>query len=149
MTPLSLIGRAFQSVTSRLTVPYFGLIHCGFPSPAEDYVLAELSLDELIILNPPATFMLRAAGNSMRDVNINPGDIVIVDKSRSAKHNSIVIAVYQGEFVCKRLIIDRKDNRITLQAENPEYPSITVEDRDQLDIWGVVTWTAHCHLDTP
>ncbi|APC19373.1 hypothetical protein BLL42_26900 (plasmid) [Pseudomonas frederiksbergensis] len=149
MHALRLIGRALQTSPTRIVVPYFGLIHCGFPSPAEDYVLAELSLDELIILNPPATFMLRAAGNSMRDVNINAGDIVIVDKSRSAKHNNIVIAVYQGDFVCKRLVIDRHNNRIILQAENPDYPSIVVEDRDQLEIWGVVTWTAHCHLDTP
>lgn len=119
MHALSLFGRAFRSSHTKVVMPYFGLIHCGFPSPAEDCVLAELSLDELLILNPPETFMLRTAGNSMRDVNINAGDIVVVDKSRSAKHNNIVIAVYQGDFVCKRLVIDRQSNHIILQAENP------------------------------
>ncbi len=38
---------------------------CGFPSPAEQYVDAPLDLNELLVKNPPATYFVRAAGNSM------------------------------------------------------------------------------------
>ena len=53
---------------------------CGFPSPAEQYVDAPLDLNELLVKNPPATYFVRAAGNSMVDAGIQEGDILIIAK---------------------------------------------------------------------
>lgn len=43
---------------------------CGSPSPVEQYVDAPLDLNELLVKNPPATYFVRAAGNSMTDAGI-------------------------------------------------------------------------------
>lgn len=45
-----------------------GLI--GFESPAEEYRQLDLSLDQLLIIHPNATFMGFARGDSMQGVGI-------------------------------------------------------------------------------
>ena len=57
---------------------------CGFPSPADDYMDRPLDFNELLMKNPAATFAVRISGESMRDRGMLPGDIAVVDRSRSA-----------------------------------------------------------------
>ncbi len=56
------------------------LFSCGvsanFPSPADDYIDRKLDLNELLIHNPPATFFVRVAGDSMTEAGINHNDIL-------------------------------------------------------------------------
>ena len=49
---------------------------------AEQYDL--LDLNTLLITDPPATFFVRVSGNSMIDVGIASGDVLVVDKGRIA-----------------------------------------------------------------
>ena len=86
-----------------------------------------------------ATFFVRVAGRSMVDAGIQPGDILIVDRSLEAKHGKIVIAVVEGEVTVKRLSM--RNGKITLKAENPQYKDIPVN--GELHIWGVVTSIIH------
>lgn len=46
----------------------------GFESPATEYIELGISIDELIIKNPNATFIGLASGQSMQDVGIFDGD---------------------------------------------------------------------------
>src|SRR4051794_29876798 len=52
-------------------------VEAGFPSPADDYVDCTIDLNEHLIKNPPATFMVRVRGNSMVDAGIQSGDLFI------------------------------------------------------------------------
>lgn len=64
------------------------LASCGFPSPAADYVEADLDLHDYCIRHPSATYYLRASGNSMADGSLlmaicwlwtvprNPGTVI-------------------------------------------------------------------------
>ncbi|MEI6057118.1 MAG: hypothetical protein WCR55_13805 [Lentisphaerota bacterium] len=36
-------------------------VNAGFPSPAENYVEGKLDLNQLLIKNPPATFLVRVS----------------------------------------------------------------------------------------
>jgi DNA polymerase V len=60
-------------------------IEAGFPSPADDHLEGELDLNELLIQNAPATFFVRARGDSMNGERptIQDGDLLIVDKSKT------------------------------------------------------------------
>ena len=69
---------------------------CGFPSPADDYLDRPLDFNELLIENPAATFAVRIAGDSMTGVGLFPGDIAVVDRSRTAADGSIVLALLDG-----------------------------------------------------
>ena len=118
-----------------------GQVSAGFPSPSDNYLEGELDLNSLLINNPPATFFVRANGDSMIDAGINTGDILIVDKSLEPVNRDIVIAVLDGEFTLKRLLI--KKDHIILQPENKNYAPIKIDDDRNFEIWGVVTNIIH------
>jgi SOS-response transcriptional repressor LexA len=54
------------------TVRMLGTVEAGFPSPAEEELADTLSLDELLIQNPEATFLLKVSGDSMAEAGILP-----------------------------------------------------------------------------
>lgn len=116
-------------------------IPAGFPSPADDYVSEALDLNEHLIAHKEATFFLRAKGHSMTGAGIQDGDLLIVDRSLTPAHRSVVIAVVDGEFTVKRLY--KRGSKVRLLAENPEFAPIDFNEGQELQIWGVVTSVIH------
>ncbi len=114
---------------------------CGFPSPAEQYVDAPLDLNELLVKNPPATYFVRAAGNSMVDAGIQEGDMLVVDRSIQPENNSIVIACVDNEFTVKYLRMD--GGTVSLIPANRRYKPITFSEGMELKVFGVVTAVIH------
>src|SRR5690349_10149552 len=96
-------------------------VPAGFPSPADDYVERTIDLNEELIKNTLATFIVSADGNSM-SLEFHSGDLLIVDRSLAPKHNDVVIACVDGEVTVKRLVIEGK--RRFLVPESPDYPII-------------------------
>ena len=116
-------------------------VQAGFPSPADDYLEDQLDLNKHLIYHQEATFFVRAQGESMLNAGVHPGDILVVDKSLTAKSGKIVIAVVDGEFTVKRLY--KYKGKITLKAENPDFDDIVINENNELIIWGVVTSVIH------
>lgn len=113
-------------------------VAAGFPSPAQDYVDKTLDMNEHLIQNEAATFIVKVASLSMRDAGIDIDDELVVDRSIEAKHEDIVIALIDNEFTVKRLMIEA--NSRWLKAENPEFSDIHLKDGQEMIIWGVVTY---------
>lgn len=116
-------------------------VSAGFPSPADDYIDKRLDLNELLIRNPPATFFVKVAGDSMKDAGINDGDTLIVDRSIEPINGKIVIAAVDGELTVKRLM--KGNDSCRLVAENPDYAPLEINEDIQCEIWGVVTSVIH------
>jgi DNA polymerase V len=108
----------------------------GFPSPADDYLDRPLDFNELLIENPDATFAVRVVGDSMIGAGIFPGDIAVVDRSKTARDKSIVLAVLDGEFTLKRY--RQRGERHWLEAENESYGPIELTEDSAFEIWGVI-----------
>ncbi len=70
----------------------------GFRTQEEEGALDGMSLDEYLVSNKEATFMLRMRGDAMRESLIGDGDLLIVDKSREPGPNDIVVIVKDGGF---------------------------------------------------
>ena len=122
----------------RVPLPLVSAAVCaGFPSPADDHMEGEFDLNELLIANPPATFLVRVAGESMKEVDICHGDLLIVDRSVEAKDGHIVVACLDGEFTVKRL--RRQARRVWLQPANEQFPRIEINADREFQVWGVVT----------
>ncbi len=117
-------------------------VHAGFPSVAQDYFLSDFSFDEHIITHPETTFAVRVAGDSMRGAGIYDGDLLLVDRSLEPRTGDVVIAVVDDELTVKRLARDAH-GRPMLHPENPDYPDITVDDGQELSVWGVVIGNYH------
>jgi len=111
-------------------------VQAGFPSPAEDHMVQRVDLMVQLIRHPQATYLLKIRGDSMRGVGIFDGDVVMVDKAITPRSGQVVVAVIDGEFVCKTLY--QRAGRIKLKAANETFPDITPKDGQTLEIWGVV-----------
>lgn len=112
-----------------------GTVQAGFPTAAEEELDNTMSLDEFLINNPQATYMLRVNGDSMIDAGIMEGDLVIVDRSKTPKSGDIVVAEVDGDWTMKYLI--KRASAILLRAANAAYPDI--HPHQELKIGGVVT----------
>lgn len=110
-------------------------VSAGFPSPADDYIDQALDLNELLVVNPPATFFVRVHGDSMIEAGIHPGDILSVDRSEEAVDGSIVIALLNGEMVVKELSLFPRPRLI---PKNAAYEPIELNDNDDFEIFGKV-----------
>lgn len=142
---------------STLRQPVFSShVAAGFPSPADDHIDAELNLHEHLIPSPSSTFFVRVAGDSMIRAGVFPGDLLIVDRSLTARNGDVVLASLNGEFTVKRLRKKEnaspsgqkrqdKENLIFLCPENPAYKAIKVTQDMDFEIWGVVSSSIRYH----
>lgn len=117
-------------------------VPAGFPSPADDHIEGKLDLNEHLVRRPAATFFVRASGESMKDAGIFDGDLLVIDRSITAKSDDIVIASIHGELTVKRLQQAAYD--WLLVPANPQFPIIKLDDNDA-EIWGVVTHSIRRH----
>lgn len=111
-------------------------VRAGFPSPAEDLGAKRIDLTAKLIKHPQATFLMKARGESMKEAGIFDGDVLIIDRAIQARSGHVVIAVIEGEFVCKTLSM--RAGRMKLKAANPGHPDIVPKDSQTVEIWGVV-----------
>ena len=136
---------SFDSITKKCKIPLLtDSVSAGFPSPADDYTEENIDLNEHLISNPFSTFFLRVKGDSMINAGIKDKDLIIVDKSITAKPGNIIIAMIDGEFTIKRLSI--KNNELYLKAENHNYPDFRFKNHIDVQIWGVVIYSIHSYL---
>jgi len=120
----------------KIALPFVGSVKTGFPSPADDFIESRIDLNQLLIKHKDSTFFAKVKGDSMQNIGIDDGDLLVVDKLIPAMHNDIVVCFLEGEFTCKRL--KKETDRVWLMAENEAYPAIEIAASDQFTIWGVV-----------
>ncbi|MEN8234481.1 MAG: transcriptional repressor LexA [Actinomycetota bacterium] len=115
-------------------VPLVGRIAAGSPILAEEDIQEIYPLPTELVGNDPV-FMLDVRGDSMIDAGIFDGDYVVVRRQPTANNGQLVAAlVSEEEATVKRL--RRKDGRVILEAENPDYaPMVFTEG---VEILGVV-----------
>ncbi|SEB32921.1 translesion error-prone DNA polymerase V autoproteolytic subunit [Pseudomonas marginalis] len=118
-------------------------VSAGLPSPAGDHLEKLISLNELFEIRAPHVYLAKILGDSMQGAGIFSGDLVIVDRGKTARHGDIVIAALNTESVCKRLYM--RDDLVVLMAENPKFQPRYVMEGDELVIWGVVSYSVRDH----
>lgn len=108
-------------------VPVLGLVEAGFPTSAEEDVLDTMSIDEYLIEDKEATYMLEVKGDSMIDAGIQEGDLVIAERSkREPKDGDIVIAEVDGGWTMKYFRRE-KGGAIYLEPANKNFNNIYPE----------------------
>ena len=118
-------------------------VPAGFPSPAQDHIEQEISLDELLDIRAPHVYLIRFSARSLEGIGIFDGDYGVVDRSIKALSGHVVIAVLNGESVAK--IFSKVDDQIMLLSANPDYASRYILEGDELMIWGVIKHSVRCH----
>ena len=106
----------------------------SFESPAADYVTRPLLLDDVLVERPSSTFIAVASGDSMIGFGIFTGDLLIVDRAEPRRDVDVVVAVLNGELVCKQLVVASGE----LRSGNPMYKTVKISDCDDFLVEGVV-----------
>lgn len=148
---------SFQAITKASIPLVLNKIAAGFPSPAEDYIDKTVDMNDLLISNKEATFIVQVESLSMKDIGIDINDYLIVDRSIRSQHQDIVIAFIDNDFTVKRMMITQRMSHqelfdifhnendlrnlpaVWLKPENIEYKPILPRSEQELVIWGVVT----------
>ncbi len=113
-------------------------ISAGFPSPALDFVDLSIDLNLHLIKHPSSTFYGLVKGHSMKNIGINDGDLLVIDKSIEPIDNKIAVCYIDGEFTLKRIKLEK--NQCWLIPENENYKPIKVTEENDFLIWGIVTY---------
>jgi len=126
------VKKRLESVTVKL--PLLGYIPAGGPVFTEEYIDSWYDVGPDIAKEKEGTFILRVRGESMIDVGINDGDLVVVDSKKTPRNGDVVAALVDNQNTVKTFV--NVNGKQYLQAENPEYEDIYPE--GELIIQGVV-----------
>jgi len=132
------------STDTELQLPLMeGGVSAGFPSPAEDFLDNKIDLNKHLIKNEATTFIAVTDGYSMKGAGIGNKDLLIIDKSLEPKDGKIAVCVIDGEFVLKRLKVDK--DGVWLMPENEKFKPLLVTEHNNFEIWGIVTYSIQKH----
>ena len=115
-------------------LPVLGTVSAGFPSPADEELTDTMSLDEYLIGNKEATYILKVNGHSMIDAGILPGDMLLVERGANPRDGDIVIAQVDREWTMK--YFRKRGTAVFLEAANKDYRPI--HPQEELQIAAVV-----------
>jgi DNA polymerase V len=131
------------STDTELQLPLMEGVSAGFPSPAEDFLDNKIDLNKHLIKNEATTFIAVTDGYSMKGAGIGNKDLLIIDKSLEPKDGKIAVCVIDGEFVLKRLKVDKEG--VWLMPENEKFKPLLVTEHNNFEIWGIVTYSIQKH----
>ncbi|MFZ4538475.1 LexA family protein [Propionivibrio sp.] len=117
-------------------------VEAGFPSPAADHTEGVLDLVRLVVKRPAATFFMRVAGSSMVEAGIGDGDLLVVDRSVTAREGDIVVAAVGDGLAVKRI---SRDGEGWVLASEGQGANIRVDPELGVELWGVVSWSFRQH----
>ena len=122
-------------------VPVIGSVACGKPKLAIEDIQGYLPIN-IDWLGRGEYFGLVADGDSMINIGINDGDIVIIRKQSTAENGQVVVALipdeYGGEMTATLKRFYKERGRYRLQPENDTMKDIYVK---RLEILGIAVKT--------
>ncbi|MBO5387914.1 MAG: transcriptional repressor LexA [Lachnospiraceae bacterium] len=107
-----------------VNVPIVGAVSCGAPILANENIEGYFPVPPEYLHNKE-TFMLKVKGDSMINAGIFHGDLVLIEKSNTARNSDIVVALIEDSATVKTFY--KENGHIRLQPENDTMDPIIVE----------------------
>lgn len=135
-------------MSNHMPLPFAEMgVQAGFPSPGQDYLSESIDLNHELIRHPASTFYARVEGNSMAGEGIEPGNILVVDRSIEPSDGDLAVCCLDGDFTLKRIRLSR--GQVWLIPSNEAFDPILVTSTCRFEVWGVVTYTIKQHHRQP
>ncbi len=115
-----------------VAVPVIGKVTAGIPIYAFEDVSGYVPYSKQKAAGKQL-FALNVRGESMRDIGIYDGDVVICEKTATAENGEIVVALIEDEATVKSFY--KENGHYRLQPHNPDFEPIIT---DELSILGKV-----------
>ena len=105
-----------------LIIPLLGRVNAGMPSESMEFKENDICIDRQLLHsnNPDNLFALRIQGESMRDLGMLDGDIIVVEKIQNVRSGDIVVALVNNEVTVKTFR-PAPGNIIELHPANPDF----------------------------
>ncbi len=117
-----------------IELPVMGRIAAGVPIEAISQVSHRVAVPGQMLSGQGHHYALEVKGDSMIDVGINDGDVVVIREANTADNGDIVVALVEDqEATLKRF--RQSGNTIALEAANPAYETRLYRD-DQVKVQG-------------
>lgn len=115
-----------MGMTFNTPVPFYDMgVSCGNPKDMGNVPPVFMMMpDEVVGIND--VFCTRAIGNSMIDVGIKSGDLLLIEKVSEYHSHDIVLAEIDGERLLKTYYIDESGGQWLVPA-NPKFSSIKLD----------------------
>lgn len=122
-----------------VNVPIFGTVACGTPMLAEQNIEGFIPISTALAKTGRKYFILHAKGDSMDEVDINDGDLVLVRQQPTANNGDHVVALIDDEATIKEFFKDKNVILLKPRSTNKNHkPIILTKD---FQIQGVVVTT--------
>lgn len=131
---LSSVKERLESSEKKL--PLLGMVPAGGPILTEEYIESWMKVGDDIVHNFKNSYLLRVTGDSMIDVGIYEGDVLVVCGSLEPRVGDVVVGLVDNQNTVKTYMKDATGN-VYLKPENPNYDNIYPE--GSLCVQGVVT----------
>jgi len=126
--------RSYATESESTDIPVIGRIAAGTPIEALQETSHHVGVPSVMLSNGGDHYALEVQGESMIDVGIHDGDVVVINRRDSAENGDIVVALVEDqEATLKRL--RRKDGMIALEAANPAFETRLFK-ADQVKVQG-------------
>ncbi|MGB2410669.1 MAG: transcriptional repressor LexA, partial [Candidatus Puniceispirillaceae bacterium] len=130
------LGRAVASAADAVSLPLLGRIAAGTPIEALSDPSNQLEVPASM-LGRGEHFALEIVGDSMVEAGILEGDTVVIERSNTANHGEIVVALIQKQEATLKTLL-KEPGRVGLQAENPRYETRYFQ-TDDVEVQGRLT----------
>lgn len=117
-------SRSTSEATVKVAV--LGTVACGIPSFAEENIEEYVRLP-IALFGRGDFYILRASGNSMINVGIDDGDLVLIRQQNYADAGQIVVALIEDEATLKRYYPEPENRRVRLHPENDSMSDLYVD----------------------
>jgi len=107
-------------------LPLVGHVAAGYPVLAEEHIEDYCDIKPEFF-SPPASYLLKVRGDSMKDAGILDGDLLAVHRVNDARNGDIVVARVDDELTVKRLEKSKSEAKLSLLPENPDFAVIEVD----------------------
>jgi len=115
----SVISRSVEAASNLVSLPLLGRIAAGTPIEALSDPTNHLEIPASMV-GSGEHFALEIVGDSMVGAGILDGDTVVIQRTETARHGEIVVAlINQQEATLKTLL--KEQGRVGLEAANPKY----------------------------
>lgn len=108
-------------------VPFLGKVTAGIPIEAIEMPNEYFSLPAALIPKSSEVFTLKVSGDSMINVGIYDGDIIIVEKRNTARNGETVVAMNQDNEATVKTFY-KEDGYFRLQPENDSMDPIILKE---------------------
>ena len=102
-------------------LPLMGRIAAGVPIEAVEDCPPRIAIPSGMLSGNGSHYALEVKGDSMIEVGINDGDVVIIRETSTASDGDIVVAQVEGYEATLKVLRPRGES-VILEAANPAYP---------------------------